>query len=499
MSGYRIEFRRRDATTVAMLKDIHSLPRCMLMSSELFGKFVRDLLNCLKQSKCTYYNSMIGQLITIYQENELNNETTKGDDYTKTLASALLADNIIVTDIEESVFLKKLKINKFTDTIDYLILPNFNLWDHNYLVFLNKKFNSKKMGGLVNVWGAMQKIPLTQGVIKDLIQNKNGYAGQYLYSTFLNTSSIYANVQCFNGVNEIIPPKMSVERYYGRPVKNVRVWNTRHPNISQLSTQFSRVIQRDEINWNVKVGLGTFVGANRDCDGDKEVITYLPHPNSLIELESLMYCDPKYSFLCFDKNKLTFVSQQVLYLHKNMHRIEREFKAYPEIYKLWCLHRNTTLAQRLERFFTDVALVFSSNMTTLLFKKLCEMIDNESVVCSDRDVFDLEGCFEDVIESGAKGSRNLIENTKQYSGTRETDVGVVAERAINGLNSHITSHGRVKFSGGDIYHNTVIFLNLFLHNNSICYKQNTLSLGSIAHLPEQFLFPTHLLDTILHA
>lgn len=116
------------------------------MSSELFGKFVRDLLNCLKQSKCTYYNSMIGQLITIYQENELNNETTKGDDYTKTLASALLADNIIVTDIEESVFLKKLKINKFTDTIDYLILPNFNLWDHNYLVFLNKKFNSKKMG-----------------------------------------------------------------------------------------------------------------------------------------------------------------------------------------------------------------------------------------------------------------------------------------------------------------------------------------------------------------
>nr|QNN89497.1 LEF-9 [Pieris brassicae granulovirus] len=150
----------------------------------------------------------------------------------------------------------------------------------------------------------MQKISLTQGVIKDLIQNKNGYAGQYLYSTFLNTSSFYANVQCFNGVNEIIPPKISIERYYGRRVDNIRVWNTRHPNISQLSTQFSTVIQNKKNNWNVKVGLGTFVGANRDCDGDKEVITFLPYPNSLIDLESLLYCDPKYSFCVLTKINL---------------------------------------------------------------------------------------------------------------------------------------------------------------------------------------------------
>ncbi|AAQ21702.1 lef-9 [Cryptophlebia leucotreta granulovirus] len=495
MSRYRIEFEKRDPTTVSVLKDIKTLPRCMLMSNELFGKFVRDLLNYLKQSKCAYYNSMIGQLITTHQDVELNTNS----EYIKTLAKALLADNIIVTDIEESVFLKKLKTNKFTDNIDYLILPNFNLWDHNYLVFLNKKFNSKKIGGLVNVWGAMQKIPLTQGIIKDLIQNKNGYAGQYLYSTFLNTSSIYANVQCFNGINEIIPPKMSVDRYYGRPIKDVKVWNTRHPNISQLSTQFSRVIQRDETNWNVKLGLGTFVGANRDCDGDKEVITYLPYPNSLIELESLLYCDPKYSFLCFDKNKLTFVSQQIFYLHNNLNVIENQLKLYPEIYKLWQLQdaQTITFAQRLEKFFTDVTLMFSSNMATLLFKKFCDIIDNESMVCDDKDVFGLNGCFEDIIKCGAKGSKNLIENTKQYVKTNNFDVNLVAERAINGLNSHITSHGRVKFSGGDIYHNTVIFLNLFIYDNLICYKKNSLSLGSISNLPEQFLFPTHLLDNVL--
>ncbi|UOS85771.1 LEF-9 [Pieris rapae granulovirus] len=464
----------------------------MFMNNNYFGKFVRDLLNYLKQSKCTYYNSIIGQLITAHQENEISPE------YANTLAQVILASNVVVTDIEENVFLKKLKINKFTDNIDYLILPNFTLWDHNFLVFLNKKFNSKKIGSLVNVWGAMQKISLTQGVIKDLIQNKNGYAGQYLYSTFLNTSSFYANVQCFNGVNEIIPPKISIERYYGRRVDNIRVWNTRHPNISQLSTQFSTVIQNKKNNWNVKVGLGTFVGANRDCDGDKEVITFLPYPNSLIDLESLLYCDPKYSFLCFDKNKLSFVSQQILYLHKNFNQVEVELKKYPEVYKLWCLHNNVnTLSKRLERFFTDVALVFSSNLATLIFKKFCDIINEEQIVCSEREVYELEGCFQDIINSGAKGSVNLIENTKQYARTESDHVNVVAQRALDGLNSHITSHSRVKFSGGDIYHNTVIFLNLYLNNNIICYKQNDLILGSVSHLPEEFLFPTHLIDTFL--
>lgn len=469
----------------------------VFMNTEKFGRFVRDLLNYLKQTKSAYYNSILGQLITAHQECEV------GEEYADSLARVLLASNVVITDIEENVFLRKLKTNKFTDNIDYLILPNFTLWDHNFLVFLNKKFNSKKTGGLVNVWGAMQKIPLTQGVIKDLLQNKNGYAGQYLYSTFLNTSSFYANVQCFNGVNEIVPPRVAVERYYGRKVENVRVWNTRHPNISQLSTQFSRVIQREQTSntndWNVKVGLGTFVGANRDCDGDKEVITFLPLPNSLVDLESLLYSDPKYAFLCFDKNKLRFVSQQVLYLHRKLDVVEERLAKYPGVHLLWQTHSTTdTLSERFERFFTDVTLVFSSNMATMLFKMLCELIDSDKMVCEANEVFGLNGCFREAVESGAKGSAELIENTVQCANTTERDVDVVAQRALDGLNSHITSHGRVKFSGGDIYHNTVIFLNLYIHGDSVCYKQNDLVLGSVSHLPEQFLFPPHLLDAILY-
>ncbi|AAM70307.1 late expression factor 9 [Phthorimaea operculella granulovirus] len=487
----QLKFEPREPSTVSVLKNVQKLDKCVFMRTDQFGKFVRDLLNYLKQSKCTYYNSIIGQLITTHQDTEVE------ADYASLLARILLADNIIVTDIAESVFLRKLKVNKFTDNINYLILPNFTLWDHNFLVFLNKKFNSKKVGGLVNVWGAMQKISLSQGVIKDLIQNKNGYAGQYLYSTFLNTSSFYANVLCLNGANEIVPPQMSIDRYYGRRVDNVRVWNTRHPNISQLSTQFSRVIQSDSHNWNVKVGLGTFVGANRDCDGDKEVITFLPLPNSLIELESLLYNDPKYSFLSFDKNRLSFVSQQVYYLYKARHRVESVLKELPLIYTLWTRNKNQTLSKKLDQFFTDVVLMFSSNMATLLFKEMCKIIDQQIMVCPYDDVFKLDGCFGDIVNSGAKGSTKLIENTKQYANTKEEDVAVVANRAIAGLNSHITSHGRVKFSGGDIYHNTVIFLNLYLHKNCICYKRNDVIIGDICHLPEQFLFPTHLLDMVL--
>nr|ARX72101.1 late expression factor 9 [Erinnyis ello granulovirus] len=491
-SSRQIKFYKRDSTTISVLKNVNALESVYCMNVEVFGKFVRDLLTYLKLSKCTYYNSIIGQLITTFQEHEMSSEEAR------ILDKVLMVNNVIVTDIQDSVFLRKLKTNKFTDNIDYLILPNFTLWDHNFLVFLNKKFNSKKTGNLVNVWGAMQKISLTQGVIKDLIQNKNGYAGQYLYSTFLNTSSFYANVLGFNGINEIVPPKMSVERFYGRPVKNVRVWNTRHPNISQLSTQFSKVIQRNEYNWNVKIGLGTFVGANRDCDGDKEVITFLPHPNSLIHLESLMYCDPKYTFLCFDKNKLSFVSQQIYYLYKNLSKLESELHKYPKVYDVWCARKyDPTFSVRLQNFFSDIALLFSSNMSTLLFELFCKIIDDEQLVCNDHEVNDLSGCFEDIIKCGAKGSDELVKNTKQFGDTLDQDVNIVAQRALDGLNSHITSHGRVKYSGGDIYHNTVVFLNLYVYNNLLCYKQHDMVLGELSNLPDQFLFPPHLIDTFL--
>nr|QKV50022.1 ORF97 protein [Plutella xylostella granulovirus] len=494
MSLTMIEFRNKQSTKLSLLKDVHSLrDDCVILNCNDFAKFIKELLNDLKRNKCTYFNSILGQLITLHQEND-----TKKNEYTKLLSKILVANNVIITDIKVSVFLCKLKMNKYTDDINYLILPNFILWDHNFLVFLNKKFNSKKAGNLVNVWGCMQKISLTQGVIKDLIQNKNGYAGQYLYSTFLNTSSFYANVQCFNGLNEIIPPKPALQRYYGRKLENIKAWNTRHPNISQLSTQYSRVRSNDEeCNWNVKIGLGTFVGSNRDCDGDKEVITFPPYPNSLIDFESLMYCDPKYSFLCFDKNKLVFVSQQIYYLYKNINKINNLFEKYEILNNLWQMHRNKIFSQRLECFFKDVCLVFSSNCATLIYEMLTRDIDKEEMVCDERELSSLTGCFQDIIQSGAKGSKNLIDSTTSYRQTNKQQVDTVACRAITGLNSHITSHGRVKFSGGDVYHNSVIFLNLYLDKFDICYKQKNMVVGELGNVPEEFLFPSHLLDIYL--
>lgn len=489
-----MEFVDKSPTQITFLTDINKIKNCVHMTCERFGKFVRDLLCDLKQSKCGFYNSIVGQLITVYQENLERN------DHTKLFAKIIIANNIVVTDIKDNVFLRKLKINRFTDDINYLILPNFTLWDHNFLVFLNKKFNSKKEGGLVNIWGCMQKITLAQGVLKDLIQNKNGYAGQYLYSTFLNTASFYANVQCFNGINEIVPPRSSVERYFGRKLNNIKVWNTRHPNISQLSTQISRVVAAkndNDYNWNIKVGLGTFVGANRDCDGDKEVITFLPYPNSLIDLESLLYCDPVFSFICFDKNKLSFVSQQIYYLYKNIDVVEQLLRRYPLIYRLWLKTKFKTFSVRLECLLRDVALMFSSNCATLLFVALKDLINDEQMVCDQDEIKNYNGCFSKIVESGAKGSKNLVDSTFKYRQTDFRDVNTVSERALDGLNSHITSHGRVKFCGGDIYHNTVVFLNLYLKDDNICYKQNSLTIGEISHIPSLFLFPEHLLDEFL--
>lgn len=485
-------FENKPPSRIEYLTDINKIENCVQMSCERFGKFVRDLLSDLKQSKCGFYNSIIGQLMSVYQEGFESN------DHTRLFAKVILCNNIVVTNIKDNVYLRKLKINRFTDDINYLILPNFTLWDHNFLVFLNKKFNSKKEGGLVNIWGCMQKISLAQGLLKDLIQNKNGYAGQHLYSTFLNTASFYASVQCFNGINEIIPPRSSTQRYFGRQLDNIKVWNTRHPNISQLSTQISRVVAPRETdvfyNWNIKVGLGTFVGANRDCDGDKEVITYLPYPNSLIDLESLLYCDPVFSFICFDKNKLAFVSQQIYYLHKNIDKVELLLQRYPIVYKLWDRTKRDNFNVRLEYLLKDVTLMLSSNFATLLFVALKDLIDTEEMVCDENEIKEYAGCFKNIVESGAKGSKNLVDSTEKYRQTNFYDVNTVSERALDGLNSHITSHGRVKFCGGDIYHNTVVFLNLYLKDFKICYKQNHLCIGEISHIPSSFLFPVHLLD-----
>ncbi|AAL01741.1 late expression factor 9 [Spodoptera litura nucleopolyhedrovirus] len=490
----RVEFVDKEANKFNLLVDPSDIENVYFITLKRFRVFLKDLITDLKKIKTNFFNSLVEQLISVYSE------CSNRNNHTETLSEMLKATSIVITDLPSNVFLKKLKTNKFTDDIDYLILPNFILWDHNFIIFLNKSFNAKHDLGLVDIYGSLQKIKLTHGVIKDQLQSKNGYAGQYLYSTFLNTASFYANVQCINATNEIVPPKASVRRYYGRDVSNVRAWTTRHPNISQLSTQVFNVREpADYEDWNIKIGLGTFTGPNRDCDGDKEVITYMPKPNSLIDLECLLYGDPRYNFICFDKNRLSFVSQQIYYLYKNEHRIRDILSAnMPLILCVWdSYNKSITFATRLDMLLRDCALLISSNASYLLFETLTKLIDKCEMVCGDKEIFELSGEFRDIIESGAKGSVDLVESTKRYKSTDAMDIDTIADRAIKGLNNHITSHNRVKVGGGDIYHNTTVMQNVYMKNDMICYKRDDCRLMSICALPSEFLFPEHLLDLFL--
>lgn len=62
---------------------------------------------------------------------------------------------VIVIDLLFNVFFKKLKINKFIDIINYLILFYFILWDYNFVIFLNKVFNFKYENNLVDISGVL--------------------------------------------------------------------------------------------------------------------------------------------------------------------------------------------------------------------------------------------------------------------------------------------------------------------------------------------------------
>ncbi|ABY65757.1 late expression factor 9 [Orgyia leucostigma nucleopolyhedrovirus] len=494
MSSEAIEFVKKQPVTFDLLLDPHNIDNVLFMHIDKFKLFLKNFICDLKKIKINYFNSLIEQLISVYSEYDVRNE------HTEMLYNVIKATTIVVTELPSNVYLKKLKTNKFTDTIDYLILPNFTLWDHNFIIFLNKAFNSKHDNGLVDMSGAIQKIKLTHGTIKDQLQSKNGYAGQFLYSTFLNTASFYANVQCMNGANVIMPPKASVKRYYGRDVDDVKAWTTRHPNISQLNTQVSNVIQHDDYtDWNLKAGTGMFPGANTDCDGDKKVITYVPKPNSLIDLECRLYADPRYNFICFDKNRLSFVSQQIYYLYKNRRSLRRLFNTMPAVARLWSNYdKSIVFADKLEMLLRDCALLFSSNFSYLLFNRMCEMIADEEMVCGDEEIDNLTGMFTDVIECGAKGSENLVNSTRAYKQTNSCDIKTISERAIKSLNTYISSHNRVKRGGGDIYHNTTVLQNLYIKNDKICYKNDACQLSDICALPSDFLFPEHLLDLYLN-
>lgn len=110
------------------------------------------------------------------------------------------------------------------------------------------------------------------------------------------------------------------------------------------------------------------------------------------------------------------------------------------------------------------------------------------MVCGDEEIFNLGGQFVDMIESGAKGSQNLIKSTQQYRQTLNTDIETVSLRATTSLNSYISSHNKVKVCGADIYHNTVVLQSVFIKNNYVCYKTTNVQSWIFALCPLSFCF-----------
>lgn len=487
-----VAFIKKQNSMYSLLDDPATINNVVIISMSEFQHFIKHLISDIKKLKKGFYVSLLSHLYSIYKDNKVSSP------YITLLSKVCVATNVVVTDLPNNVFLKKLKTNKFTDNINYLIIPNFVLWDHNFVIFLNKTFNSKTECTLIDVSTAIQNIKFTHGVIKDQIQSKYGYAGQFVYSSFLDSGSFYANVLCVNNGNTVIPPLSSLSRHFGRKIDNIKVWNTRHPNISQISTQVSKVLVTNECNnWNIKIGLGTFVGANRDCDGDKEVVTYMPYPNSVIDFESMLYGEPGINFICFDKLRLNFVPQQILYLYIKRKQILSWLRTMPPLDKLWMNNKNLSFNIRLCTLLTDVCLLFGSKLSEFVYYYLIGLINDCNLNFNKEEIFSYTGNVDKIIKSGAKGNLQLVKSTKTYINTKANDIFQIAQRAREGLNNHISSHSKVKVGGGDIYHNNTVLQSVSVINNQIIFKNPELYIGHLCLLPSTFLFDEKHIDFIL--
>lgn len=487
-----VSFIKKQNTSYSLLDDPAKINNVLIISMCEFQQFIKHLISDIKKLKKGFYVSLLSHLYSIYKDN------TNSSPYKTLLSKVCTATNVVVTDLPNNVFLKKLKTNKFTDNINYLIIPNFVLWDHNFVIFLNKTFNSKTECTLIDVSTAIQSIKFTHGVIKDQIQSKYGYAGQFVYSSFLDSGSFYANVLCVNNGNTVTPPLSSLSRHFGRKVGNIKVWNTRHPNISQISTQVSKVlIPNNSCNWNIKIGLGTFVGANRDCDGDKEVVTYMPYPNSVIDFESVLYAEPGNNFICFDKLRLNFVPQQIFYLYIKRKNILAWLRTMPPIDKLWLNNKNLNFHERMCTLLTDICLLFGSKLAEFAYYYLIGLINECNLNFNQDEIFSYTGKVDNIIKSGAKGNSQLIKSTKTYINTDANNIFDIAQKAREGLNNHISSHSKVKVGGGDIYHNNTVLQNVSILNNRIIFKNPELYIGHLCLLPSAFLFDEKHIDFIL--
>jgi hypothetical protein len=427
------------------------------------------------------------------------------------LLDALSTENIVITELERPINFPKIKTssisltavhtnnNKHENLMTFIILPNICCWDKSLISYLSRLENTITSANV----NYLMQCRLAYGTIKDQIQNKHSFAGQYVYSTNINVSSTCSNVISMNGMNECILPFKMTENYYGRNIRsdvNLRLWSNRHPNISQLSTQNSQILRGDKFEnktSNTFIGSGTFIGANRDCDGDREIQTLMPYPNSLLHMEAMLYMDPHYKFIVFDKLRLTFTPQHIVYLEKMWPVLYTDLKRItPGISALWNLHNTFIFNKRITVLLFDTCLIFGSLVATKLFRHLTDSIEKCSSFYTNDELDNLSGDIRQIVESGAKGTPSLIESTKRFRNNEITQYQSI-ENSGQTLNHYIKSGNQVAIMGTAIYNASTATQNVYVHGNYVCIDNSYNRIMKLSQIDSELLFPRHIIDYIL--
>ncbi|AAQ99069.1 late expression factor-9 [Neodiprion lecontei nucleopolyhedrovirus] len=481
-----------DTSTCHGISPIVSVEDCdknsIKINVKLFKKFLSKILLMIKSS---VNNSFNVSLLFIVQQ-QLDDTDRRDVKFLKLLRDVITASNVVVTEMQDyTIFVRKLKTPSTTDNCDFLILPAFVCWDKTFAKTLYKYLYDTSNKKTVPIGTELQKIRLPHGTIIEQIQNKDSFSGQHVYGHQLNKRSQIANVLCYNAANSIILPEYTIERFYGvqmNPNITLRCKSTRHPNISQLSTHTARIDRRKKGQKNnVCVGLGTFIGANRDCDGDKEITTMTPYPNNVLCLEQCLYDDPEYCMIQFDKIRLSFCPQQIYYLYVKREDLDTMLIKYPLIYKFWTYDKNQKFSIRLHKLIYHTTLSLGSRTAFYLYKTLIGTIDDMNVFCDMDEVDNLNGVFETIVQSGAKGSFQLLEKIRKKKHVK-MDVEQIHELSQKCLNHSVESLNSVRKAGQNIYKSATMLDGIFVENNVLFEHSKKNKIIPLEMLSNDFLF-----------
>ncbi|AAQ96417.1 late expression factor 9 [Neodiprion sertifer nucleopolyhedrovirus] len=488
-------------TSIGNLHDTNKLKNPFSISVKLFKHFLSKIFHIVKTSSINAFN--VSLLVIIYNNLIKQKQNDNDVEFLKLLRNVISASNIILTDMSEyTIFTRKLKLTNSTDDCDFLILPVFSSWDKTFITTLYKYLFELKNNRHIAIGTELQKVRLLHGTILEQIQNKDSFSGQHVYGHYLNKRSQISNVICYNSPNYSVLPEHTVSRYYGRQIKSnvtLRCKSTRHPNISQLSTHTARIDRNTQpCKNNIRIGLGTFLGANRDCDGDKEITTLMPYPNSVLYMESMLYDDPEYCMIQFDKTRLSFCPQQILYLYRIRKDVDKMLTKYNLIYQLWQSYEMEKFSTRLQKLLYSVTLSISSRVAYYLYAELIKMIDTMSVICTQDDIDNMSGVFEDIVASGAKGSIELLNKIRNKKSDR-IDVKEIHENARQCLNHSVESLNSVRKAGQNIYKSATMLDGVYIDNYTLYQRNKQNNVIPLDLLSDNFLFDNHVTKVVINS